>query len=61
MSYEGYVIAAYGVFMVVMLWDFFAPRIQVRQQLRAARMRAARNEKGKATGPRPPEAPLPRG
>jgi heme exporter protein D len=47
--------------MVVMLWDFFAPRIQVRQQLRAARMRAARNEKGKATGPRPPEVPLSRG
>ena len=42
MSYQGYVIAAYAVFAVVLLWDLVAPRIQIREQLRAARLRAAR-------------------
>jgi heme exporter protein D len=43
MSYREYVIAAYTVFVVVLLWDLVAPRLQVRQQLRAAKLRAARN------------------
>jgi len=60
MSYQNYVTAAYGVFAVVMLWDFIAPRMRVRQQLRAAKMRAARVDKNKPTGLRPPEAPLAR-
>jgi heme exporter protein D len=42
MSYQAYVVAAYCVFAVVLLWDFVAPRLQLRQQLRAARMRIAR-------------------
>ena len=42
MSYQTYVIAAYAVFAVVLLWDCVAPRIQLRQQLRAAKLRAAR-------------------
>ena len=42
MSYQGYVIAAYMVFAVVLLWDWVAPRIQLRQQLRAAKLRASR-------------------
>jgi heme exporter protein D len=42
MSYQGYVIAAYMVFVVVLLWDWVAPRIQLRQQLRAAKLRASR-------------------
>ncbi|TDK19954.1 heme exporter protein CcmD [Luteimonas aestuarii] len=42
MSYLGYVIAAYGVFAVVLLWDFVAPRIRTRQLLRAVRLLAAR-------------------
>jgi heme exporter protein D len=41
-SYLEYVIAAYAVFGVVMLWDFVAPKLQVRAQLRAARLRAKR-------------------
>jgi len=44
MSYLHYVIAAYTVFAVVLLWDFVAPRLQVRQQLRAASLRAARGK-----------------
>jgi len=48
MSYLGYVIAAYGVFAVVLLWDFIAPRLQLRQQLRAARLRAARGAGARA-------------
>jgi heme exporter protein D len=42
MSYQGYVVAAYLVFAVVLLWDWVAPRIQLSQQLRAARLRASR-------------------
>ena len=42
MSYQSYVIAAYTVFAIVLLWDFVAPRIQLRQQLRAAKLRVAR-------------------
>ena len=42
MNYLPYVIAAYAVFGVVLAWDYLAPRLQVRQQLRAARQRAAR-------------------
>jgi heme exporter protein D len=42
MSYLGYVIAAYAVFVLLLLWDWLSPRLQVRAQLRAARLRAAR-------------------
>ena len=42
MSYQGYVIAAYLVFAVVLLWDWVAPRLQLKQQLRAAQLRASR-------------------
>jgi heme exporter protein D len=41
-SYRNYVIAAYCVFALVMLWDFIAPHIAIRQQRRAARLRLAR-------------------
>ena len=43
MTYQGYVVAAYAVFAVVMAWDFLSPRLQLRLQLRSARLRAARN------------------
>ena len=42
MSYQSYVIAAYMVFAVVLLWDWVAPRIQLKQLLRAAKLRASR-------------------
>jgi heme exporter protein D len=42
MTYQNYVIAAYLVFLAVLLWDFVAPRIGMRQLLRAARARVAR-------------------
>ncbi|WP_374609329.1 heme exporter protein CcmD [Thermomonas sp.] len=42
MSYRDYVIAAYAVFAVVMLWDWLAPKLQLRAALRAIRLRAAR-------------------
>lgn len=48
MSYQNYVIAAYLVFAVVLLWDFVAPRVRIAQLLRAARLLAAR----KAAAPR---------
>ena len=42
MSYQNYVIAAYMVFAIALLWDWVAPRIQLKQQLRAAKLRASR-------------------
>ena len=45
MSYRDYVIAAYAVFAVVMLWDFVVPRLQIRRELRAAKLRKAREAK----------------
>lgn len=46
MTYLEYVVAAYGVFAVAMLWEFFAPWLQVRAQLRAARLRGKRAASG---------------
>lgn len=45
MTYVNYVIGAYAVFAVVMLWDFVVPRLQIRRELRAARLRKAREAK----------------
>lgn len=42
MSYQEYVVAAYAVFAAVLLWDFVSPRLQLRRELRAARLRSAR-------------------
>lgn len=42
MSYLGYVIAAYAVFVAVMAWDWLAPQLQIRRELRRARLRSAR-------------------
>ncbi|MFZ5638067.1 MAG: heme exporter protein CcmD [Pseudomonadota bacterium] len=42
MSYAGYVIAAYAVFAVVLLWDMVVPALRIRRILREARMRAKR-------------------
>ena len=42
MSYLPYVVGAYAVFAAVLLWDLLAPRLEIRRQLRAARLRAAR-------------------
>ena len=61
MSYQGYVTAAYVVFVVVLAWDFLAPHLQVRQALRAARLRAARQAQAATRPPLPtpsnPELP----
>ncbi|MET0892898.1 MAG: heme exporter protein CcmD [Pseudoxanthomonas sp.] len=45
MSYLNYLIGAYAVFAVVMLWDLLAPRLQIRRELRAARLRKGRAAK----------------
>ena len=42
MSYLPYVTGAYAVFVLVLAWDFIAPRLQLRRQLRAARALAQR-------------------
>lgn len=41
-DYTDYVIAAYAVFFVVLGWDFIATRLQIRRELRNARLRVAR-------------------
>jgi heme exporter protein D len=51
MSYLNYVIAAYMVFVVVLLWDFVATRVQIAQLLRAARLRAQRAKPAQAEAP----------
>ncbi|WP_305805470.1 heme exporter protein CcmD [Stenotrophomonas sp. YIM B06876] len=48
MSYFKYVAMAYAVFALVLAWDFIAPRLQLRQQLRDARRRAGRSRRGDA-------------
>ena len=42
MNYRDYVIAAYAVFAAFLLWDWLAPKLQLRAALRAAKSRAAR-------------------
>ena len=42
MSYLPYLVGAYAVFVLVFLWDFLAPRLQLRRELRAVRLRARR-------------------
>ena len=42
MSYRGYVIAAYAVFAAMLLWDWLAPRLQLRAAQRAAASRQRR-------------------
>ena len=42
MSYLNYVIAAYAVFVIVLAWDYVATKLQIRRELRGARLRAAR-------------------
>jgi heme exporter protein D len=57
MSYRDYVIAAYAVFALMLLWDWLVPRLQIRAALRAARLRNARRK----TTPAPnPDLPLSR-
>lgn len=45
MSYLPYLIGAYAVFVLVFAWDFLAPRLQLRRELRAVRLRASRERK----------------
>jgi len=45
MTYLSYVVGAYAVFAAVLLWDFIVPRLQIRRELRAARLRKAREAK----------------
>ena len=49
MSYQNYVIAAYAVFAIVLGWDFVSTRLQIRRELRAARLRAARRVRAPAS------------
>jgi heme exporter protein D len=42
MTYVGYVIAAYAVFVVVLLWDLVAPLLRIRRILRNVSLRAKR-------------------
>lgn len=58
MSYREYVIAAYAVFAVMLVWDYLAPKLQVRAALRAIRRR---QQRALAAQSRASDAPLERG
>lgn len=51
MSYGEYVLAAYGVFVVVLLWDFVAPRVRTAQLLRTVKRQATRRAAAAAQAP----------
>ncbi len=55
MSYREYVIAAYAVFALMLVWDWVAPRIAIARQLRAARRLAARKAARPARNETPTE------
>ena len=42
MTYLGYVVAAYAIFVVVLLWDLVAPLLRIRRTLRNVSLRAKR-------------------
>ena len=42
MNYQSYVVAAYLVFVAVLLWDFVVPRVRIAQTLRGLKALAAR-------------------
>ena len=42
MTYLNYLVAAYAVFVIVLGWDYVATRLQIRRELRNARLRATR-------------------
>ncbi|KAF1722136.1 heme exporter protein CcmD [Pseudoxanthomonas wuyuanensis] len=42
MTHLNFIIAAYAVFVAVLGWDYLSTRLQIRRQLRNARLRAAR-------------------
>ena len=43
MTYAGYVIAAYALFAIVLLWDLLAPLARIRRTLRRVRLHARRD------------------
>ncbi|MDR1076632.1 MAG: heme exporter protein CcmD [Xanthomonadaceae bacterium] len=45
MNYLGYVIGAYAVFAVILLWDFVSPRLQIRRVLRTVQLRIQRERR----------------
>jgi len=45
MNYVEYVALAYGVFALVLLWDFIVPRLQFRQYLRQVRKQMQRSQR----------------
>lgn len=59
MSYRDYVIAAYTVFAVMLLWDYVVPKLLLRASLRAIRLRERRSLAAAET--QSSDAPLSRG
>jgi len=43
MTYLPYVTAAYAVFVLVLVWDFVIPQLQIRRELRRVRLRSQRD------------------
>ena len=55
-GYAAYVWPAYGVFFIVLLFDWFAPQFRRRRLLRELRARLARQEARKPPASRPSTA-----
>ena len=51
MSYRNYVITAYAVFAIVLLWDLLVPWLQLRREFRTVKMRAARQSSARTPLP----------
>lgn len=43
--HQEFVAAAYIIFALALLWDYFAPRLSYKKTLRSIRLRARRNTK----------------
>lgn len=42
--HQEFVIAAYIIFALALIWDYFAPHVSFKKTLRAIRLRAKRNK-----------------
>ncbi|PNS08233.1 heme exporter protein CcmD [Solilutibacter silvestris] len=43
MNYQSYVIAAYVIFVLAILWDWIAPKLQIARARREAKLRLRRD------------------
>lgn len=52
MNYQSYVVAAYAIFVIAIIWDWLAPKLQIARARREAMLRARRNAARKSQAPK---------